>query len=257
MNRIEKIFQIRSEKVIPFLTAGYPSKDDTVDMVLAAEESGAAMVELGMPFSDPLADGPIIQEASQKAIENGVNISWILEMVTELRKKSEIPLALMGYINPIIKYGIKHFIHDCKNAGVDGLIIPDLPPEEAGELLQLANDAGICTILLVAPNTENERIRDISKLAGTLIYCVAILGITGETGANVSELKKYLKRVQENSECPFVVGFGIKERVDVVEINKMAHGAVVGSAIIKQLQNSNDAVGVINNYIQKLTKGTQ
>ena len=128
MNRIQKIFQDRTEKVIPFLTAGYPSKKDTAQMVLAAEKSGAAMVELGMPFSDPLADGPIIQAASQKAIENGVNISWILEMVTEIRRESEIPLALMGYINPIINYGIGKFIHDCKLAGVDGLIIPDLPP---------------------------------------------------------------------------------------------------------------------------------
>ena len=122
MNRIQKIFQDRTEKVIPFLTAGYPSKKDTVQMVLAAEKSGAAMVELGMPFSDPLADGPIIQAASQKAIENGVNISWILEVVTEIRRESEIPLALMGYINPIINYGIGKFIHDCKLAGVDGLI---------------------------------------------------------------------------------------------------------------------------------------
>ena len=162
MNRIQKIFQDRTEKVIPFFTAGYPSKKDTAQMVLAAEKSGAAMVELGMPFSDPLADGPIIQAASQKAIENGVNISWILEVVTEIRRESEIPLALMGYINPIINYGIGEFIHDCKLAGVDGLIIPDLPPEEATKLLQLANDAGICIILLVAPNTGNERIRKIS-----------------------------------------------------------------------------------------------
>ena len=257
MNRIQKIFQDRTEKVIPFLTAGYPSKKDTAQMVLAAEKSGAAMVELGMPFSDPLADGPIIQAASQKAIENGVNISWILEVVTEIRRESEIPLALMGYINPIINYGIGKFIHDCKLAGVDGLIIPDLPPEEATELLQVANDAGICIILLVAPNTGNERIREISKLAGSLIYCVAILGITGEAGADRGELQQYLKRVEENSECPFVVGFGIKERVDVVEINRMAHGAVVGSAIIEQLQNSNEPVNVINDYIRKLTKGTE
>ena len=140
MNRIQKIFQSRTKKVIPFITAGYPSKDDTVDMVFAAEESGAAMVELGIPFSDPLADGPIIQESSQKAIENGVTIQWILDTVAEIRQQSEIPLALMGYINPLIKYGIKKFINDCKLAGIDGLIIPDLPPEEAGELMQLANE---------------------------------------------------------------------------------------------------------------------
>jgi len=257
MNRIQNIFQNKTEKVIPFLTAGYPSKKDTAQMVLAAEKSGAAMVELGMPFSDPLADGPIIQAANQKAIKNGVNISWIIKVVKEIRIESEIPLALMGYINPIINYGIEKFIHDCNLAGVDGLIIPDLPPEEADDLLKLANDVGICIILLVAPNTENDRIREISKLAGSLIYCVAILGITGESGANRDELQQYMKRVEENSECPFVVGFGVKERADVVEINRMAHGAVIGSAIIEQLHNSSVPVNVINNYITKLTKDTE
>lgn len=257
MNRIQKIFNNRTEKVIPFLTAGYPSKADTLKMVLAAEKSGAAMVELGMQFSDPLADGPLIQETSQIAINNGVKIQWILEVVAEIRKQSEIPLVLMGYINPILKYGTGEFISDCKRVGVDGLIIPDLPPEEAEELAGLAKNVGICPILLVAPNTPDERIRDISKLAGTLIYCVAILGITGERGASANELRQYLKRVEKNSNCPFVVGFGIKDRIDVVEINAMAHGAVVGSAIIEQLQKSNDPVNVITNYINKLTKGTQ
>jgi tryptophan synthase alpha chain len=254
MNKIQKIFQNRTEKVIPFITAGYPLKENTVDMVFAAEESGAAMVELGIPFSDPLADGPIIQEASQKAIDNGVTIQWILDTVAEIRQQSEIPLALMGYINPLIKYGIKKFINDCKLAGIDGLIIPDLPPEEVDELMQLANDAKICIILLVAPNTENERIREISKLAGTLIYCVAILGITGGMAADKEVLRKYLQRVEANSECPFVVGFGIKEREDVVEINKMAHGAVVGIAIIQDIQRNANPVETVKNYIKKLTK---
>lgn len=257
MNRIKKIFQKRTEKVIPFITAGYPSKEKTLGMVCAAEESGADMVELGMPYSDPLADGPIIQEASQVAIDNGVNIQWILGVVAEIRKQSKIPLVLMGYINPIIKYGVNAFIKDCQNAGVDGLIIPDLPPEEAGEFVRLAKKAGICPILLVAPNTPNDRIREISKMAGTLIYCVAILGITGGRGANKAELNNYLNRVEEYSSCPFVVGFGIKERMDVIEINKVSHGAVVGSAIIEQLKNSNEPVKTIENYIQKLTRGAE
>jgi len=257
MIRIKKIFQNRTEKVIPFLTAGFPSKRDTVAMVLAAEESGAAMVELGMPFSDPLADGPIIQEASQIAIKNGVNIQWIINAVSEIRMQSEIPLVLMGYINPIIKFGTTKFISDCKHAGVDGLIIPDLPPEEAEDFVGMAKKAGICPILLVAPNTPNERIRDISKIAGTLIYCVAILGITGGRGVGVSELKEYLQRVEANTECPFVVGFGIKEREHVVEINKLAHGVVVGSAIIEELKKTNDPLVTIKDYIKKLAKGIE
>ncbi len=255
MNRIQKIFQNRTKKVIPFITAGYPSKDDTVDMVFAAEESGAAMVELGIPFSDPLADGPIIQESSQKAIENGVTIQWILDTVAEIRQQSEIPLALMGYINPILKYGLKEFMSNCREVGIDGLIIPDLPPEEAEEYIAGARENGISPILFVAPNTTAKRIREISEMAGDLIYCVAILGITGGKGADKGKLKKYLHRVETNSECPFIVGFGIKVRTDVVEINKLAHGAVVGAAIIEQLKNSNDPVQTIRNYIQKLTKG--
>ena len=226
-------------------------------MVLAAEESGAAMVELGIPFSDPLADGPIIQESSQKALENGVTIQWILDKVAEIRQQSEIPLALMGYINPILKYGLKEFMSNCREVGIDGLIIPDLPPEEAEEYIASARENGISPILLVAPNTPANRIKEISKLAVDLIYCVAILGITGSGGAAGAKLKSYLQRVEQNSECPFVVGFGIKERSDVVEINGLAHGAVVGSAIINEMKNSTNPVYAISDYIQKLTKGNK
>ena len=254
MNRIQKIFQNRTEKVIPFLTAGYPAKKDAINMVLAAEKSGAAMVELGMPFSDPLADGPVIQESSQKAIENGVTINWILETVSNIRKQSDIPIALMGYINPILKFGLTHFMESCSQAGVDGLIIPDVPPDEADDYVKSSKTNGISPILLVAPNTSEKRIQNISNLAGDLIYCVAILGITGSRGSFGEELKTYLNRVEKNSDCPFVVGFGIKEREDVVGINKIAHGAVVGSAIIQAIANSDNPITAVEKYIEKLTK---
>jgi len=223
-------------------------------MVLAAEKSGAAMVELGMPFSDPLADGPVIQESSQKAIENGVTINWILETVSNIRKQSDIPIALMGYINPILKFGLTHFMESCSQAGVDGLIIPDVPPDEADDYVKSSKTNGISPILLVAPNTSEKRIQNISKLAGDLIYCVAILGITGSSGSFGEELKTYLNRVEKNSDCPFVVGFGIKEREDVVGINKIAHGAVVGSAIIQAIANSDNPITAVEKYIEKLTK---
>ncbi len=253
MNRIKKIFQNRSVKVIPYLTAGYPRKEDTKAIVLAAESAGAAMVELGMPFSDPLADGPVIQSSSQIAIENGVTISWILETVSKIRKESEIPIALMGYINPIIKYGLSLFLSDCKVSGIDGLIIPDLPLEEADDFITLSKENDILPILLVAPNTPNIRIREISKLAKELIYCVAILGITGSQSIDDKKLKYYLNRVEKNSNCPFVVGFGISNRSDVFKINKMAHGTVVGSAIIKEIEKSNNPVECVKNYIERLS----
>ena len=254
MSRIPQLFSMRSEKVIPFLTAGYPHKSHTVKMVLVAENSGASMVELGMPFSDPLADGPAIQRASQVAIENGVNIKWILETVKKIRASSEVPLVLMGYINPIIKYGLVKFMKDCQMAGVDGLIIPDLPPEEAEKFVHLARENKISPILLVAPNTSSARIKIISDLARDLIYCVAILGITGSSENDMGNLVSYLERVEENSSCPFIVGFGIKTRNHVKEINQLAHGAVAGSAIINAMDGSASPVDTVKNYIEKLVK---
>jgi tryptophan synthase alpha chain len=221
-------------------------------MVLAAESSGAAMVELGIPFSDPLADGPVIQASSQVSIENGVTISWILDTVFEIRKQSEIPIALMGYINPFIKYGLSQFLSDSKYAGIDGIIIPDLPLEEADDFVKMSKENDISPILLVAPNTPDIRIRKISVLSGDLIYCVAILGITGNQGKIDDELKYYLSRVDKNSVCPYIVGFGISERSDVINVNKMAHGAVVGSAIIREIGKSRDPVECVNNYIERL-----
>ena len=253
MNRIKEIFKNKTEKVIPFFTAGYPSKESMIDMVLEAEKAGADMIELGMPFSDPLADGPIIQESSQVAINNGVNISWIFSLVKTIRINSEIPLVLFGYINPIIKYGISKFLTDCKKTGVDGLIIPDLPPEEAESLIRKASELDIVIILLVAPNTSNKRIEKISKMAGSLIYCVAILGITGTDSADNDKLVDYLNRVERHSSCPFIVGFGIKNRIDVVEINKIAHGTVVGSAIIEKIQKSSNPITTVYKYIESLT----
>ena len=254
MNRIQKIFQNKTEKVIPFLTAGYPEKEYILDMVLAAEKSGAAMVELGIPFSDPLADGRVIQDSSQKAIENGVTMHWILKMVEDIRRQSEIPIALMGYINPILKFGLRKFMACCSEVGVDGLIIPDLPLEEAGEFVKFSKKKNISPILLVAPNTPEQRIQDISKLAGDLIYCVAILGITGSERSHLDNLKSYLYRVEKNSDCPYIVGFGIKKREDVVEVNKIAHGAVVGSAIIQEIANSDNPIISVEKYIKKLTR---
>jgi tryptophan synthase alpha chain len=252
MSRIKKLFASKSEKVIPFLTAGFPQKSDTINLVREAESAGASMIELGMPFSDPLADGPIIQRASQVAIENGVTIQWILDTVSEIRSFSQIPIVLMGYINPIIKFGLEKFMAACNASGVDGLIIPDLPPEEAEEFIRLGKKNNVSPILLVAPNTDPTRIAQISKMAGDLIYCVAILGITGTSANSEKNLGKYLLRVKENSHCPYVVGFGIKNREDVVEINKLSDGAVVGSAIIKEMEGKESPEKIVKSYIERL-----
>ena len=252
MNRIQRVFNKRTKKLIPYLTAGYPSKEDTVNMVLEAEKAGASMVEIGMPFSDPLADGPIIQNSSQVAIKNGVTISWILKTVSIIRSKTEIPIALMGYINPIISFGLDIFINECKNVGVDGLIIPDLPLEESYEYINLTHNKGISPILLVAPNSNDKRIKIISSMAKDLIYCVSTLGITGNSSVDLKELESYLLRVEKNSSCPYIVGFGIKNKLDVEEINKIAHGAVIGSAIISEIKNKEKPVEYMKKYLEKL-----
>ena len=199
MNRIQKLFSEPKEKLIPFLTAGYPELDSTIDLVCAAADSGADMIEIGIPFSDPQADGPIIQASNQQALDNGITLKNIFAQVTEIRKRTDVPIALMGYYNPILKMGHETFLDYCISSGVDGIILPDLPLEEAKPFCELAKFKSVSPILLVAPNTPNERIQKISALAGDLIYAVTILGVTGNDLASKDALQEYLNRVRKNS----------------------------------------------------------
>lgn len=252
MSRIGELFSQPGEKLIPFLTAGYPELDSTGELVVAAVDAGADMVEIGIPFSDPQADGPVIQASSQRALDNGITLKQIFEQVEEIRGRTDVPLALMGYYNPILRMGHEPFLDSCISAGVDGLILPDLPLAEAGPFCESAKSKGLSPILLVAPNTPNVRIRKISELAGDLIYAVSILGITGNNLSSKDALESYLRRVRENSSTPFVVGFGISSREDVVWFNEHADGAVVGSALIRQMNGSLNATEAITDYIKQL-----
>ena len=252
MNRIQKLFQKKKEKLIIFLTAGYPEKKDTIELIQAAEKADVDMIEIGMPFSDPLAEGPTIQKSSKKAIENGVTLSWILKQIKNLRKKSEIPLALMGYTNPILKYGLNRFIEDCAKVGVDGLILADLPFDESEKFCQKCTENLISPILLVAPNTPGEQITKISERAGDLIYCVSILGVTGTKSADNFQLQDYLMKVKKYSKTPFIVGFGLKSRKDVKKINALSDGAVIGSSIIKKLEKASNSILSIQTYLHQL-----
>ena len=255
MNRIQKLFSEPKEKLIPFFTAGYPELNSTLDLIYGAVEAGADMIEIGIPFSDPQAEGPVIQASSQRALDNGMTLKKIFEQVTIIRKQIDVPLALMGYYNPILKMGHKTFLDHCVLAGVNGLMLPDLPLDEAKSFCELAKAKGISPILMVAPNTSDERIRKISELAGDLIYAVSILGITGNDLDSKEVLAEYLNRVRENSMTPFVVGFGIRTRDDVVWFNEHSDGAVVGSAIIKNMDGDSSPVKTTKELIQEL-KGT-
>ena len=256
MNRIRNLFKKDKDKLIVFLTAGYPEINSTEKLVLTAVESGADMIEIGIPFSDPQADGPIIQKASEKALSNGITLDIIFQQVKSIRKKTNIPISLMGYYNPILKRGIDRFLADCVVNEIDGIILPDLPYDEGKEFCNKAKQLGISPILLVAPNTSNKRIEEISNLSNDLIYAVSILGITGNDLGSKKELIKYLDRVRTNSSCPFIVGFGIKSNDDVKWFNKYSNGAVVGSHILNHINADEDYVLKANEIINSLSKSS-
>ena len=256
MNRIRNLFKKDKDKLIVFLTAGYPEINSTEKLVLTAVESGADMIEIGIPFSDPQADGPIIQKASEKALSNGITLDIIFQQVKSIRKKTNIPISLMGYYNPILKRGIDRFLADCVVNEIDGIILPDLPYDEGKEFCNKAKQLGISPILLVAPNTSKKRIEEISNLSNDLIYAVSILGITGNDLGSKKELIKYLNRVKANSSCPFIVGFGIKTNDDVKWFNKYSNGAVVGSHILDHINADEDYVLKANEIINSLSKSS-
>lgn len=257
MNRIRNLFKKDKDKLIVFLTAGYPEINSTEKLVLTAVKSGADMIEIGIPFSDPQADGPIIQKASEKALSNGITLDIIFQQVKSIRKKTNIPISLMGYYNPILKRGIDRFLADCVVNDIDGIILPDLPYDEGKEFCNKAKELGISPILLVAPNTSNKRIEEISNLSNDLIYAVSILGITGNDLGSKKELIKYLDRVKANSSCPFIVGFGIKTNDDVKWFNKYSNGAVVGSHILNHINADEDYVLKANEIINTLSKSSK
>lgn len=243
-NRIESLFENRKgqQKVMSlFLTAGYPDLESTANLVLGFEKNGADMVELGMPFSDPLADGPTIQNASNVAIENGITLDGIFEMVKEIRTSSDIPIVLMGYINPVFRYGVKKFCEKAEAAGVDGLIIPDAPIEESGILTEHAQAHGLHMIYLVAPNTSSERMKTIDQKSDGFVYCVSVTGVTGaRDGDEVAQsVQRFISRVRNNvRKNPKLVGFGIKSHDDAMKISEGLDGFIVGSALIENIRSN-------------------
>jgi tryptophan synthase alpha chain len=242
MNRIENVFKNKTpdEKLMSlFITAGFPNLDSTVDLILGFEKNGADLIEIGMPFSDPLADGPTIQYSSDAAIKNGITVNKIFEMVAEVRKHSQIPLVLMGYMNPVLHYGVEPFCTKAKEAGVDGLIIPDIPLEEDGIIRIHAENHSLSMIHLVAPNTASERMKQADEVSQGFVYCVSVTGVTGaRDGAEVSNsVNRFIERVRTNvTKNPVMVGFGIKNHEDATRIASNADGFIVGSALIDTIK---------------------
>jgi len=241
-NRIAQLFERHdgSSKIMSlFLTAGYPDPEATVDLILGFEENGVDMVELGMPFSDPLADGPTIQYSSNVAIEKGITMEKILDIVRQVREKSQIPIILMGYINPVLRYGAEAFCRDAAEVGVDGLIIPDIPVEESGVITNYAEANELPIIYLVAPNTSNERMQKIDEHSQGFVYCVSVTGVTGaRDGEEVAQsVQRFIDRVRRNvTRNPKMVGFGIKSHEDAQRIAAEMDGFIVGSALIDTIR---------------------
>jgi tryptophan synthase alpha chain len=251
--------------LIPYFMCGYPSAQQSAKVVLAAAEAGADMIELGMPFSDPLADGATIQHAGHLAIERGMTIRGCMEVARQVSARSSVPLILMGYYNPLLSYGIERFCQDAATSGVCGLIIPDLPPEEATQLQEAAIQSGLALIFLIPPTTPDERIAQIAERAasipGSFIYCVSLSGVTGARGSLPEHLPTFLLRVQgytKKYDLPVVVGFGLSKPDHVATIVTLADGAVVGSALVKLLDEhpENEQVEAVRRYISALWQAT-
>ena len=254
MRPIPKLFAEPHTKLVPFITAGFPDRSLTLELALALEAAGAHMLEIGMPFSDPLADGPVIQQASQQALEQGATLPWILEMVADLNQTLTIPVVLMGYFNPILQLGEEKFIKLAAEAGVAGLIIPDLPPGLRDSFLNLAQERGISVIPLVAPNTSKSRIAMIGQQYSDLLYAVSLMGVTGSEQQDESRLASYLKRIRSATATPYMVGFGIATPDDAARIGTQADGIVIGSALIKRLQGATDPVAEAGRYISSIAQ---
>jgi len=222
-----------------FITAGYPTIESTVPIVTALAKSRADLVEIGIPFSDPIADGPTIQMSSEQALRNGITLTKTLTMAKEIRTQTDIPLVLMGYANPIFAFGLQKFIQTSAEYGIDGVIIPDLPLEESREYQDHTAKSGIASIFLASPTTSDERLRRLDQASTGFLYCVSVAGVTGVRTDIAEQAKTFLRRAQKHiRRNPMLVGFGISTPNDAKEISTLCDGVIIGSALIKILQTA-------------------
>ena len=261
-NRIKKIFEKKGKKLVTFTTGGDPDLDTSLKIIKTIIANDIDIIEIGMPFSDPMADGPTIQESSVRSILNGTKIDDLFEIVKKIRKiNDEIPIILMGYYNSIFSLGIKNFISKCDDAGVDGLIVVDLQPEEDSELYVLSKEKNIDLIRLITPTTDKNRLNTILNNASGFLYYVTVTGITGQNSANVDKLKNSIQIIKSHTNLPIVAGFGIKDKKDVTKISAFTDGVVVGSSIVNiiknNLQDKNKMIMEIDKFTKDLKEGVQ
>ncbi len=262
INRIEKKFNelkiIGKKAFIPFITAGDPTLDITMSLILKLESVGADIIELGIPFSDPIADGPSIQRSSLRALENNTSLRDVIRLVSEARERTEIPIVVMGYYNPIYKYGVKKFTKVAVEAGIDGVIIADLPPEEASELIEQARQNDLATIFLIAPTSTSERIELISNVSTGYIYCVSTTGVTGVRDEISGMLAPTVNLIRQFTDKPIAVGFGVSTPDQAYKVAKLADGVIIGSAIVniieKHKDNHEEIVESVGDFASRLSE---
>lgn len=242
MSRIAQRFQIITDEgrkgFIPFVTAGDPDPETSVAIILKLVELGADVIEIGVPFSDPMADGPTIQRSSQRALDTGIDLSKVLSIACRVRKKTETPLVLFSYLNPLLSYGFPKLSHDAAEAGIDGILITDAIDEEAMEFSSVLRDSDLDLISLVAPTTTDERLEKIAKRSSGFLYAVSRAGVTGARDNISSDAEHLVERSRKLTELPIAVGFGISTRDQILDVWRFADAAVVGSAIVTEIEKS-------------------
>lgn len=252
MNRLKQLFQHKKKNILSiYYTAGYPNLNCTMQIAEALQKSGADFLEIGFPYSDPVADGPVIQASSKQALDDGMTLQLLFEQLKDLRKTISIPILLMGYVNPVLQYGVENFCKACKAVGVDGCIIPDLPMYEYEEMYRpIFEENGISNIFLVTPQTSEERIQKIDKLSNAFIYLLSSAATTGKNLDVSADARIYFKRIKDMQlQNPLMIGFGISDKQTFDAANEYASGAIIGSAFVKCL-----AEGDLQENITKFMK---
>lgn len=254
MNRIEKLFKEKKENVLSiYYTAGYPKLDSTLVIAKALEKAGVDLIEIGIPFSDPVADGPTIQESNKVALRNGMTVKLLLEQVKEIKREVSVPIILMGYLNPVLQYGFEEFC-EAVTGSADGLILPDMPLVEFDdEYKSVMTKYGLLNIFLIAPTTSERRIRKIDSLSEGFIYAVSASSTTGTTSNFSEEQEEYFKRLKSmNLKNPFLVGFGVSNHETFSTASKYGSGAIIGSAFIKLLGEAKNLDIDIGNFVKEI-----
>jgi tryptophan synthase alpha chain len=255
MNRIDELFKRKNKNVLSvFFTAGFPKLDDTILIALELERAGVDLIEIGIPFSDPVADGPVIQESNKIALDNGMNLKLLLGQVKDLRKESKIPIILMGYLNPVLQYGIEKFCKDAAQAGVDGVILPDLPLQEfQNEYKVYFENNGLKNIFLISPTTSDSRIKEIDSFASGFVYAVSASSTTGTKSSFTNEQIDYFKKLQSMKlKNSFLIGFGISNNESFGKACTYGSGAIVGSAFINSIKNAKNLPSAVRDFVSDI-----